>query len=394
MISTIKSFFSANKNLYERKRQWKLLLLIAAMLIALASLFYTNYLVEKLANEERKKVELWENAQRLVSTTEDSEVLVFLFQVISNNTTIPVIVADTCGYIYFYRNLDSSRVDDSKYLQNTLADMKAANAGVPIKLNEFDTQYLYFQNSTLIIQLKYYPFVQLGLIAIFLLASYLAFSNSRRFEQNQVWVGMSKETAHQLGTPISSIMAWVDILEDKYQEDTLFKEIKHDIHRLEIITERFSKIGAEPELSPVEVLTMLQNSVDYLQKRITPKIEISLNGTQAMAMINAPLFDWVIENIVKNAVNAIGERGKISLTVIKINEKVIIDIADTGKGIPKSKWKTVFQPGYTTRQRGWGLGLSLVKRIVEQYHGGEVLVKDSTLSKGTTFRIILAAPKV
>jgi signal transduction histidine kinase len=259
---------------------------------------------------------------------------------------------------------------------------------------EGEKQYIYYKDSSILSQLKLYPWLQFTIISIFLLASYLAFSTSRRAEQNRVWVGMAKETAHQLGTPISSLLAWLEYLKEKYKDsdaETL-SEIEHDIQRLELVADRFSKIGSAPQLQDENVMEVIRNGIAYIQKRSPSRIQYSLEGDETLtAKINISLFDWVIENLCKNAVNAIGTEGKINIHVKAIKNKIVIDISDTGVGIPKSKFQTVFEPGYTTRKRGWGLGLSLVKRIIENYHFGQIFVKESTIGKGSTFRIILNA---
>jgi signal transduction histidine kinase len=252
---------------------------------------------------------------------------------------------------------------------------------------------IYYKDSDLLSQLKVFPYIQLSLIAVFLMLAYFAFNSARKSEQNQVWVGLAKETAHQLGTPISSLMAWVELLKERFKaDDSLILEMENDVKRLEVVADRFSKIGSKPILSSHSVYDVVKDFVDYFKVRVSDKITFKVNGDEQLeALINVPLFDWVIENILKNAVNAIDGKGIISINIKEniVKEQIIIDITDTGKGIPRSKFDTVFQPGFTTRKRGWGLGLSLTKRMIENYHGGQVFVKESELGKGTTFRIIL-----
>lgn len=377
-------------NPYERKKYWKLLLLFFAFIIAASSLLYTNLLVKKLALEEKKRVEIWANATKLFSKAEDSETLNFLFMVTSENVTIPIILADSLGDIIGSKNLDSTRIKDKKYLKRQLEDMKNENPPITISTPYF-TQYVYYKNSILLTQLKYYPLIQLSIILVFLIISYLAFSASRRAEQNRVWVGMSKETAHQLGTPISSLLAWVEHLKTKIPVNDLhlLEEMEKDIKRLEVITERFSKIGSEPVLHEENIKEVISHAILYLQKRSSDKIIFELKGSEYKAFLNIPLFEWVIENLSKNAINAMNGEGKIQFFVSAHQQYIYVDIRDYGIGIPKSKFETVFEPGYTTRKRGWGLGLSLTKRIIENYHSGRVFVKESEIGKGTTFRIML-----
>ena len=266
---------------------------------------------------------------------------------------------------------------------------------LPIQINYGDEKLsVYYKDSFVLTQLRFFPYIQLGVIALFILAAYVAFSQARRAEQDQVWVGMAKETAHQLGTPISSLMAWVELIKARFnaEEDPLIAEMQNDIHRLEIITDRFSKIGSKPMLEDHMVYAVIQNFVDYFKVRTSDKINFVITGdNQVRAMLSVPLFDWVIENLLKNAANAIDNEGTITINILEhlTKEEVFIDVNDTGRGIPNSKFDTVFQPGYTTRKRGWGLGLSLTKRIIENYHSGKIFVKDSELGKGTTFRIVL-----
>ncbi|HTM97221.1 MAG TPA: HAMP domain-containing sensor histidine kinase, partial [Pedobacter sp.] len=285
------------------------------------------------------------------------------------------------------------RVYDSLYFVRQLNTMKSQHK--PIQINYGDEKLLvYYKDSFILTQLRFFPYIQLGVIALFILAAYVAFSQARKAEQDQVWVGLAKETAHQLGTPISSLMAWVELIKGRFnaEDDPLVAEMENDIHRLEVITDRFSKIGSKPILEDHMVYVVVQNFVDYFKIRTSDKINIVITGdNQVRALLNVPLFDWVIENLLKNAANAIDNEGTITINITEhlAKEEVFIDVIDTGRGIPSSKFDTVFQPGYTTRKRGWGLGLSLTKRIVENYHSGKIFVKDSEIGKGTIFRIIL-----
>lgn len=394
-------------NITESKKRWKIGLLTFAGIIGLSSLVYTNILVKKLQNQEKEKIELrLEATKQLVKATDstDSQFIVFLFDYIINKNTTALIIADSNDVILQTRGLDSTKTlntdiepnkkYDPEYFEEELEEMKSQHEPIVYEVFPGERQYIYYKDSNILTQLKIYPYLQLTIIAIFLIASYLAFSSSRKAEQNRVWVGMAKETAHQLGTPISSLMAWMEHLKEKYKEEQTgsLVEMEHDIQRLELVADRFSKIGSMPKLKPENVLQVVEHGIEYIQKRSPARIHFEINGDPNIeAKLNPSLFDWVIENLCKNAVNAIGTEGKISIFIRQHKKKVYIDISDTGVGIPKSKFETVFEPGYTTRKRGWGLGLSLVKRIIENYHHGQIFVKESTLGKGTTFRITLDA---
>lgn len=381
--------------LYDQKIWWKRVLFIIAVCIGLFSLWYTQKLVEKLAHEEEKKVLMWANATKQLVKAEGD--FTFLLDIIKDNETIPVILVDDRGQIIAHRNLDSSKADNPAYLQQQLALMVEQHEPIPILYDEANNRnnFLYYKNSLILTQLKEYPYYQLSIIAIFILVAYLAFSSSRRAEQNQVWVGMSKETAHQLGTPISSLMGWINLIRDtpKEAQEELLVELEKDVKRLELITERFSKIGSAPKLDSTVVDAILEESIQYLQMRTSNRVQFTLirNDDELTAQMNVPLFEWVIENICKNAIDAMNGEGSITMQTHAEGDSVVIDITDTGKGIPASKLKTVFKPGYTTKKRGWGLGLSLAKRIIEEYHRGKIFVKQSEVNKGTTFRIVLQA---
>lgn len=379
-------------NIYTRKIRWKFLLFLFAAFIGIGSLWYTNILVNNLAEEERKKVELWAKATNLIANSDVSgESLEFLLSVIQNNETIPVIVVDEDSNILFKRNLDSLKSDDPKYLQRKLHEMMVENPPIEIPILNSTKQYFYYSKSTILKKLTYYPIIQIGIILLFIFIAYLAFSSSRKAEQNQVWVGLSKETAHQLGTPISSLMAWLEILKLKDNSNTHIAELEKDILRLNKITDRFSKIGSRPILKPDNILISINNTIIYLKNRASKKVTIQLSSEkkEIILPLNSSLFEWVIENVCKNAIDAIEGDGLIQIKVSESDSNVIVDIADNGKGIAKSKFKTIFKPGFTTKDRGWGLGLSLVKRIIEEYHDGKIFVASSELGKGTTFRIIL-----
>lgn len=379
---------------FQFKQIWKLVLLIFAVNIAIMSLLYTNQLVKKLAFEEQNRVNQWTSAIQKLSDSEDEDVT-FLMEVARNSSNnIPIILTDEAGAILDYLNLDTSKTSDSLYLQKELEAMKLENTPLVIEYLEGRKNYVYYRNSTLLTQLKVYPYYQIGIISLFLLVSYLAFNASRRSEQNRVWVGLAKETAHQLGTPISSLIAWVDLFKDldKKPDPSMLKEMEKDIERLRLVSERFSKIGSVPVLEDTDVKMLIDRSVSYMSARASSKVNFSVHVDElhnCFAWVNVQLFDWVLENITKNAIDAMEGKGKISFHLSDSKSFVYIDITDSGKGIPSAKFKDVFKPGYTTKKRGWGLGLSLAKRIIEEYHRGKIFVKESQPGKGTTFRIVL-----
>lgn len=504
-------------NIYSKKQRWKLLLAGAAILIIAASLWYTNILVNKIAEEERNKVqlwaeaiqnkaslvsytgelfdkisgeernriELWAEANKRAATSNNHDDLTFYLDILSRNTTIPVIVIDEKGNIVNWRNFDiDASVDTAQFLQDelqtmrnngkepidliyhipgytfrqklfykdskifselkivlddliesfiseivinsasvpviytdssqtnvieygnleggntgvsndfllaTIKEMRIENEPIAININNSDKNFIFYKDSDLLQQLKYYPYFQIFIIALFLLISYYLFSTSRKVEQNQVWVGMAKETAHQLGTPLSSLIAWVEYLKTKELEESIISELSKDITRLEMITERFSKIGSVPTLEHENLKEVIEYTVEYLKVRISKKVNVTVatqNNLEVTAKLNPSLFSWVLENLIKNAVDAMKGEGDISIYITDQTQFVYIDISDTGTGIPRSNQKTIFEPGFTTKQRGWGLGLSLVKRIIENYHEGKIFVKQSD-ETGTTFRIVL-----
>ncbi|MCD8740631.1 HAMP domain-containing histidine kinase [Mucilaginibacter roseus] len=394
-------------NPYQQKRRWKYLLLAFAVVIASGSLLYTNYLVKNIAQSERTRAQVWALSMRQIFLSDDNDFLNYVFAV-RDSLTVPALVVDDKGEFKYKKGLDSTKTFikleaeenkniqyDTAYFRQELNYMKEQHD--PIRLEVFGSQWLvYYKDSALLTQLKFFPYIQLSVIAIFLLTAYTAFSSSRKSEQNQVWVGLAKETAHQLGTPISSLMAWIELIKDKFnaEEDPLIAEMENDVKRLEIVADRFSKIGSRPILEQHVVFDVVKDFMDYFRVRVSDRITFKMNGnTEVKAGLNIPLFDWVLENLLKNAVNAIAEKGTISIEISESKKQVFIDVTDTGKGIPRSKFDTVFQPGYTTRKRGWGLGLSLTKRMVENYHNGHIYVKDSEVGKGTTFRIVLKAIK-
>ncbi len=497
-------------SIYSKKQQWKLWLFMTAVIIFGASLWYTNVLVNKIAKEERKKVKLWADAIQKkanlvkytnelfnkIKTDERKKVELwaeatkqlskdlsdysFVLKVVSDNTTVPVILADENrtpltsrnldpkkendkayliaqmkemrevqepikidvyrgkkNYLYYKDsklfselktvlddlvksfisevavnsasvpviytdstkmnviasgNIDSSKIHDTTFLKTTLITMSSQNQPIEVEFGDGSKSYIFYQESKLLTQLKYYPYVMFGTIGMFLLIAYLLFSTARKVEQNQVWVGMAKETAHQLGTPLSALIAWLEYLRSTGLNPETATEIEKDIKRLETITERFSKIGSIPKLDYVDLLPVLNESVNYIKLRTSKNVLFTIdtdNQTEVLAQLNVPLFEWVIENLCRNAVDAMNGNGSITIKLSDQTQYVYIDITDTGKGIPKSKYKTIFEPGFTTKERGWGLGLSLTKRIIENYHSGKIFVKNSEIDKGTTFRIVL-----
>lgn len=379
-------------NIYNKKQRWKLLLFIFLVTIGAGSLFYTNQLVRVLSFEETKKVRLWAEAtKQLADINVTNQDLGFPLQVIQNNTTIPVMWVDANDHIIATRNLDSLRVTSQDYLMNQLKKMKRENQPILMDLGNGEKNYIYFRNSILLTKLTYYPYIQLGIILLFLIISYFAFSQARKAEQNLVWVGLSKETAHQLGTPTSSLMAWVELMKERSNDKQLIRELEKDVIRLEKITERFSKIGSKPILKKENVVEILNGSIEYLKTRTSDKINFNITYPydDIKIPVNSALFEWVIENICKNAIDAMDGAGTVDINLKDNTQIIYIDIRDSGKGISKNKFKTIFKPGFTTKQRGWGLGLSVAKRIIEDYHDGKIFVYQSDIMKGSTIRVVL-----
>jgi signal transduction histidine kinase len=504
-------------NIYTQKQNWKIALGAAAIIIVIASLAYTNYLIKQIANderskikiwaeaiqkkarlvkytnelfdkiksEERKRVQIWAEASKMLTISESSADLNFYLNVLDNNTTIPVILVDDKGNISSWKNIDGvennffanlneqqqqkllselssmrgqkdsiliplranannvifyresklfnelrftlddliksfitevvnnyasvpvliadadkktiiaqgnipePEINGTQNIVKLINKMSRQNAPIEIDLGAGEKNFIFYQDSSLLLLIKYFPFIQLGVIALLILIGYSLFSTARKAEQNQVWVGMAKETAHQLGTPLSSLIAWNELMKARGSGEEM-QEIEKDINRLETITERFSKIGSVPQLDKHDIKAVLQHAVDYMRTRTSRKIEFTLKADSGLEVkCNVALFEWVIENLIRNAADAMEGQGSINIQVFDQSQFIYIDIEDTGKGIPKSKFKTVFKPGYTTKKRGWGLGLSLTKRIIENYHGGKIFVKGSEIDKGTTFRIVL-----
>ncbi|MDE5424055.1 HAMP domain-containing histidine kinase [Ancylomarina sp. DW003] len=380
-------------NIFLKKRQWKLGFLIFAGFIVLGSIFYTSNLVEELAKEEEKKVKLWADALTSIDTNLEQDIpfVTLISKILEQNETIPIILTNDKGDIIEHRNLNISGDISDKILERKLRSMK--NKGSYFKIEvEGVKQSLYYDDSNLIKQLALYPYIQLGLIFFLALLAYFVFSISKKAEQDQVWVGMSKETAHQLGTPISSLLAWMELLKASDLDKSMTQEMGKDVERLEVIAERFSKIGSKPVLISNDIKKILEDNISYLKKRSSNKIEFTINideDIQTNPALNKELFSWVIENTTKNAIDAMSGEGKLTFDLKKSNNNICLDINDTGKGLHKKQFQTIFEPGYTTKKRGWGLGLSLAKRIIEEYHGGKIFVHRSELGKGSCIRILL-----
>lgn len=385
----------------DRIRQVKILLVVAAIIIAVASLVVSHFLTKDLEAEERNKMEVWAEAMRSLNKADENTDLSLVLKVLNENNTIPVIVMDSNGNVSEFRNLKISadNYDDSLRVASDIGRrLKASGRDIRINLNTDDPaardDYIdvVYDDSLMLKRLAIYPFVQLGVVMLFVVIAIFALLTSKRAEQNKVWVGLSKETAHQLGTPISSLMAWIEILKESYPDDSLIPEMDKDVKRLQLIADRFSKIGSLPEPVPSSLNEVLDHVIEYMDRRTSKKVRMvkDFPDHDIIVNLNASLFEWVIENLSKNAVDAMGGGpGTITLHVEEAPGKAIIEVSDTGKGIRKKDISNVFRPGFTTKKRGWGLGLSLAKRIVEEYHKGKIFVKSSEVGKGTTFRIEL-----
>jgi signal transduction histidine kinase len=370
----------------------KYFLLLFAVLVGMGSLIYTESLVRKLKVEERKNVQLWAEATRLLSLPDTTQNVEFLSTIIENNTTVPVILTDESDSIISTRNFDKGKTNDYRYIRKELKRIKEENKPIVNNLENGHFNLIYYKDSIILTMLIYYPYIQLGIIVLFILVSYLAFRSSRKAQQNQVWVGMSKETAHQLGTPTSSLAGWIEILQNKYPEIPITSELARDVERLEKVTERFSRIGSKPSLSNENIVIIISRTIDYLKSRASSKVKFVYDynlKNEIFVPVNPALFEWVIENVSKNAIDAMEGSGQITIKITETEKAALIDISDTGKGIPKSAFNKIFHPGFTTKKRGWGLGLSLAKRIVEEYHNGKIFVRHSEVGKGSTIRITM-----
>lgn len=375
----------------------RFLLLILAILIGAGSLYYTHFLVDMLKIEERNKVELWAKATKMIVDADTEQDLELLLSIIENNNTVPVILTEGDDNIIASVNFDPNKEMDTLYMRKQLEKMKGGNEPIIFDLGEGFVNTIYYKDSVILTQLTYFPYIQLGVITLFIVIAYLAFNSAKRAEENQLWTSLSKETAHQLGTPTSSLAGWVEVLQERYPDMEVTAEIGLDVKRLEKITERFAKVGTRPSLTEENIIPLFCKTISYLRKRVSSKVEFITSFGQEESVIlpvNSALFEWVIENLSKNAVDAMGGEGTITYSVFSEEGQVYIDISDTGKGIPKKMFKKIFKPGYTTKKHGWGLGLSLAKRIIEEYHKGKLFVRDSEPGKGTTLRIILNRPVI
>lgn len=380
----------------DRIRQVKIMLVLMAVVIAVTSLLVSHVLVRDLSDEERNKMEVWAQALRALNNADENTDVTLVLDVIQGNNTIPVIVLDPGGNVMDYRNIKinaGSAADSIAYVAELGRSLFRSGKYIRMDIGDGngDYQLVCYDESTMLKRLSSYPYIQLGVVLIFVVVAIFALLSSKRAEQNKVWVGLSKETAHQLGTPISSLMAWVEILKESYPDDTLIPELDKDVKRLERIAERFSKIGSLPEASECNMNEILGHVIDYMDRRTSSKVEIvrDFPDHDVMVSMNASLFEWVVENLCKNAVDAMEGHGRIVLTLFQEGGKTVVEVSDNGKGIRRKDIKNVFKPGFTTKKRGWGLGLSLAKRIVEEYHHGRIFVKTSEVGKGTTFRVEL-----
>ena len=389
----------------DRIRQVKIVLLVSAVVIAAVSLVISYLLVRDLSHEERNRMVVWAEAMRSLSRADENTDIYLALKVIDGNNTIPVIVLDAQGNVETYRNITikaETAADTLRYLQQRAEAMRQAGYATDLNLTDAgqdvrpgdDYLVICYEESSMLRRLASYPYVQLGVVGLFVVVAIFALLSSKRAEQNRVWVGLSKETAHQLGTPISSLMAWTAILREAYPDDELIPEMDKDVKRLELIADRFSKIGSQPEVAREDLRPLLVRTADYIRRRSSDKVVVTCDMPKVSvdADVCAPLFEWVVENLCKNAIDAMSGKGSITIRLRQETAHIVIEVSDTGKGICKRHFKTVFSPGYTTKKRGWGLGLSLAKRIVEEYHKGHIFVKNSELGVGTTFRIELHAP--
>lgn len=375
------------RNIYRTRQKFKIAFIVISLLLVSAFLYVSEKLVQDLSKEELNKMEIWAEATRLAASDTNTD-LGLILKILQSNSSIPVIIVDSEDRVMGTANISPK---DSLSLQKKYLDFKEIGNVIEVPIDENTKQYLYYDDSVLLKYLALFPYVQLGVMILFLLICYIALMNSKRAEQNQVWVGLSKETAHQLGTPISSLMAWVEVLKLNDLDKNLVADMEKDVSRLSVIAERFSKIGSSPDLVPENLSQVVRSSAEYMQRRASSKInfEINIEEVSDSVKLCVPLMEWVIENLCKNAIDAMSGIGTLKVELMQDVDVCYIDITDTGKGIARKNFNTVFRPGYTTKERGWGLGLALVKRIVEEYHNGRVYVKESELGKGTTFRVEL-----
>ena len=395
-------------NIYESQRAGKVIFLAISAITIVVFLVVSNNLIKELSEQERIRMEIWADATKRLANADENTDFDYLLSIIQRNTSIPVLVEDGEGNILNHRNFALPVKDEEElllfsemspqnqeYLNKKLAKLRRGSNKIIIDIDADTRQYIYYEDSVVLTRLSYYPYIQLGVMIVIALIVFSAIIYTKRAEQNRVWVGLSKETAHQLGTPISSLMAWTQLLESYGIDADVVSEIDKDVNRLSVIADRFSKIGSKPELKLEYLNDTVSRSLDYMKSRVSGKVNIVMNlsDDDHGVMLSVALFEWVMENLTKNAVDAMDGAGTITITTIGEKERVAIEINDTGKGISRKNFKNVFNPGYTTKKRGWGLGLTLVKRIIEEYHGGKIFVKDSEIGRGTTFRIELPSPK-
>lgn len=395
-------------NIYESQRAGKVIFLAISAITIVVFLVVSNNLIKELSEQERIRMEIWADATKRLANADENTDFDYLLSIIQRNTSIPVLVEDGEGNILNHRNFDLPVKDEEElllfsemspqnqeYLNKKLAKLRRGSNKIIIDIDADTRQYIYYEDSVVLTRLSYYPYIQLGVMIVIALIVFSAIIYTKRAEQNRVWVGLSKETAHQLGTPISSLMAWTQLLESYGIDADVVSEIDKDVNRLSVIADRFSKIGSKPELKLEYLNDTVSRSLDYMKSRVSGKVNIVMNlsDDDHGVMLSVALFEWVMENLTKNAVDAMDGAGTITITTIGEKERVAIEINDIGKGISRKNFKNVFNPGYTTKKRGWGLGLTLVKRIIEEYHGGKIFVKDSEIGRGTTFRIELPSPK-
>jgi signal transduction histidine kinase len=369
-------------------------ILTILLVIVVLSVSFTTRLANKFAEEEYRKIELWAEATRQLIMADENDNIDLILSVMEGNTTIPVYMVDSAHQLLLSRNVQEPKHNKEEFYKQRINDLRLSQAPIVVQVDEEVTQYIYYEDSTLLRRLYWFPYIQLAVIIAFIAIAVIALIMAQRSEQNSLWVGLSKETAHQLGTPISSLNAWNELLKATYPNDALLPQMDEDIRRLQMIAERFSKIGSQPTLDQQAILPIIQSAMEYMRVRTSNKITYTLQAdTDCQVLVCKPLFEWVIENLCKNAIDSMEGKGDITLSLTKQENKVYLDIADTGKGIDRRHFKTIFKPGYTSKKRGWGLGLSLAKRIIEDYHRGKLFVKQSQIGVGSTFRITLEQAK-
>jgi signal transduction histidine kinase len=379
-------------DIYNNKNAIKLVLFLFALTIGVGTLVYTESFLKELRAEEIRKAKVYVEATHVAQSSTEEVSLSLVLNIIRGNNTIPVIVVNEDGKVDTHRNLDPIKSKDPEYIKKQIEEMAESNDPIEITYYGDRKVYIYFKESLLLTKLRIYPIILLAVIGIFIIIAYLLFSSSRKSEQNRVWTGMAKETAHQIGTPLSSLMGWIEILRSQNADEMALTEMEKDVSRLQMITDRFSKIGSMPQMSDEFVNETVSKSFNYLQSRVSKKVKLTFNSNltdEQRLQINPQLFSWVLENLVRNAVDALEGSGEVDLELTDQGKFIRLDVTDNGKGIAKAQQSAVFRPGFTTKARGWGLGLSLAKRIIEDYHKGKIFVAQSEVGKGTTFRVLL-----